>query len=200
MPAQSCRAHLRRRPKRLRRHQLLIVPPAVLDSLELKATLDDRRIARLAALAITIHIAEAALPSPLPGVKPGLANVITLLSLKLFGLRVAIWVSLLRIVAGSLWIGTFLSPTFVLSLAGGVLSLIVLVLTEWLVRPAPSLLGLSILAAQAHMAGQFTVAYLLFIPHPALFKLLPVLMTTALLFGLVSGTMANAVLKRLKAP
>jgi heptaprenyl diphosphate synthase len=42
----------------------------------------------------------------------------------------------------------------------------------------------------AHMAGQFAVAYALIIPHPALLKLLPVLLTAALLFGLVTGTMA----------
>ncbi|MGD9000355.1 MAG: Gx transporter family protein, partial [Granulosicoccaceae bacterium] len=36
---------------------------------------EDQRIARLAALAIVIHVAESALPSPLPGIKPGFANI-----------------------------------------------------------------------------------------------------------------------------
>ena len=49
----------------------------------------DHIIAWLAALAITIHIIESALPTPLPGVKPGLANVVTLVALLLWGWRVA---------------------------------------------------------------------------------------------------------------
>ena len=50
---------------------------------------EDYIVAGLAALAITIHVAESALPSPMPGVKPGLANVITLVALTMFGWRVA---------------------------------------------------------------------------------------------------------------
>ena len=53
----------------------------------------DHRIAWLAALAITIHIVESALPSPLPGVKPGLANVVTIVVLWRYGWAAAAWVS-----------------------------------------------------------------------------------------------------------
>jgi heptaprenyl diphosphate synthase len=63
-------------------------------------------------------VVEAAIPSPLPGVKPGLANIVTLVVLQRLGMRAAVWVSLLRVVAGSLILGTFLSPSFVLSLCG----------------------------------------------------------------------------------
>ncbi|WP_455210574.1 Gx transporter family protein, partial [Kaarinaea lacus] len=58
---------------------------------------EDYIIAGLAALAITIHVAESALPSPLPGVKPGLANVVTLVALLMFGWRVAAWEAFLRV-------------------------------------------------------------------------------------------------------
>ncbi|MDO9371877.1 MAG: Gx transporter family protein [Gammaproteobacteria bacterium] len=57
-----------------------------------------------------------------------------------------------------------------------------------------SALGYSVLAALAHMAGQFAVAYTLFIPHPALLHLLPVLMSAAVIFGAVSGIIAQAML------
>ncbi|MDQ3796483.1 MAG: Gx transporter family protein, partial [Pseudomonadota bacterium] len=91
--------------------------------MRIQTTRDDYRIAWLAALAITIHIAESALPSPLPGVKPGLANVITVITLLTFGWRAAVWVSLLRVLAGSLLIGSFLTPTFMLSFSGAAASL-----------------------------------------------------------------------------
>ncbi len=57
---------------------------------------------------------------------------------------------------------------------------------------------IALLAALAHMAGQFTVAYWLFIPHPALLQLFPVLMTAAVLFGLVSGIIVATMLKHFR--
>ncbi|NNG13049.1 MAG: Gx transporter family protein, partial [Halobacteria archaeon] len=91
--------------------------------MQIQTTAEDQRIAWLAALAITIHILESAFPSPLPGIKPGLANVITIVVLDQFGWRSAAWVSLLRVLCGSLLLGTFLTPTFLLSLSGAVCSI-----------------------------------------------------------------------------
>ena len=76
----------------------------------LKVTADDRRIARYAAAAIALTLVEAALPSPLPGVKPGLANIVVLVVLARYGWRDAAWVSLLRVVAGSSCSASFLPP------------------------------------------------------------------------------------------
>ena len=85
-------------------------------SVEITATPDDHRVARLAALAITLHLIESVIPSPLPGVKPGIANIVTLYVLYRFDFATAAWVSLLRVVAASLLLGNFLSPAFALSL------------------------------------------------------------------------------------
>lgn len=153
-------------------------------------TRDDHRIAWLAALAITIHIAESALPSPLPGVKPGLANVVTIVALVHYGWATAAWVALLRVFVGSLLIGTFLSPTFMLSLAGALATVAALRVASALPGKPFGPLGYSVLAALAHMAAQFWTAYELFIPHPALLHLFPVLMTAAVIFGTVSGMIA----------
>ncbi len=164
----------------------------------LVATVEDHRIALLAALAITIHIAESALPTPLPGIKPGLANIITIATLCLYGLRTAAWVLMLRVLAGSLLLGTFLSPTFALSFSGAVAALLVLSVARLTPGLGFGAVGYSLLAAMAHMAGQFTVAYWLFIPHPALLQLFPMLMTAAVLFGLVSGIIVATMLKHFR--
>ena len=169
----------------------------------LATTRADHRIAWLAALAITIHIMESALPSPLPGIKPGLANVVTLVVLWRYGWAAAAWVSGLRVLAGSLLLGTFLSPTFVLSLCGAVSALLALAPALWMTRAlpgwAPGPMGWSVVAAWAHMVGQFWVAYALFIPHEGLFHLLPILLTVSLVFGVASGAVADVVIKRLEA-
>ena len=87
---------------------------------------EDHRIAQLAAAAIGLALIDAAIPLPLPGVKPGLANIVTLIVLARFGWATAAWVSGLRVVAGSLLLGQFMSPGFFMSLTGSLFSLFVL--------------------------------------------------------------------------
>lgn len=164
----------------------------------IKTRREDHLIAGFAALAITVHIAESALPSPLPGIKPGLANVVTLIVLCRYGWRAAAWVSLLRVLVGSILIGTFLSPTFFLSASGAMLSVVVLgLLTLWS-RGIPTWsvgpLGLGVAAALAHMSGQFWVAYVLFVPHSGILTLYPFLLTLAAVLGIVSGVLTRSIL------
>ncbi len=166
--------------------------------LQIQTTREDHRIAWLTALAITIHIAESALPSPIPGVKPGLANIITIICLIQYGWRTAAWVAIMRVLVGSILIGTFLSPTFALSMSGALASVIVLGLASRLPGEGLGPVGLSLVAAMAHMAAQFFTAYSLFIPHQGLFNLLPILMTVAVIFGISSGIIANHMINRIK--
>lgn len=165
--------------------------------LRLKAGVEDYQIAGLAALAIGIHVLEAALPSPLPGIKPGLANIITMIVYVLYGVRVAVWVSMLRVFVGSLIIGTFLSPTFLLSFSGVFASLLVLLVYSRLKLQFLSIFGLGILMALAHMVVQLLMVYWFFIPHVALLALSPVFMTTALIFGSLNGLIALKVIYKI---
>lgn len=167
-------------------------------STTLQASREDQRIAGFAALAIVIHLAESVLPTPLPGFKPGLANIITLYVLLTYGWRTAAWVSLLRVLGGSLLLGTFLSPTFMLSLSGAVASLSILAISSHLPGRPFGPVGHSCLAALAHMGGQFFTAYTLFMPHPALLSLLPILLSAALLSGIVGGIITHKVMKRMQ--
>lgn len=159
--------------------------------MQIQTTNEDHRIAWLTALGISIHILESTIPSPLPGLKPGLANVITIAVLLQFGWNTAAWVSLLRVICGSLLLGTFLSPTFILSMGGAVCSISILWFASRLPGKGFGAIGYSVLAAIAHMTGQFMLARLLFIPHAAIWHLFPVLLTAALLFGIISGIIAR---------
>ena len=110
------------------------------------------------------------------------------------------WVSILRVLVGSLLLGTFLSPTFALSLAGACASIIILGLATLLPGRGFSPIGYSLLAAIAHMTAQFFLAYALFIPHEGLFHLLPVLLTISVIFGITSGIIAKQVMERMQKP
>jgi len=156
----------------------------------LKTTASDHHIARMAALALGLTVLEAAIPSPLPGVKPGLANIVILIVLYRYGWRTAAWVSLLRVVAGGLLLGSFLSPGFFLGLSGALCSLAILAVSQHLPQRWFGPVTHSILAAFAHIAGQLLLVYFWLIPHAGLAYLLPIFATAALIFGTVNGLIA----------
>jgi heptaprenyl diphosphate synthase len=163
---------------------------SVTKPLTLHTTAEDHRIARMAAVALGLTVLENAIPSPLPGVKPGLANIVTLIVLARYGWRVAAWVSLLRVVAGSLLFGNFLTPGFFLSLSGALCSLLVLASAQRLPARWFGAVSHSVYAAFAHIAGQMTVVYLWLIPHSGILYLVPIFATAALIFGTVNGLIA----------
>jgi heptaprenyl diphosphate synthase len=154
---------------------------------QIQTTEEDHRIAKLAAIAILLHMFEAVIPSPLPGVKPGIANIVTLYVLYQYGFATAAWVSILRVFASSLLLGQFLSPTFILSLSGAMLSLGVLFLAQNLPKKYFSVISLSMFAALAHIAGQLIVVRLWLIPHTGIVYLIPIFSLAALFFGVVNG-------------
>jgi len=159
-------------------------------SILLATTTEDHRIARMAAVALGLTVLENAIPSPLPGVKPGLANIVTLIVLARYGWRVAAWVSLLRVVAGSLLFGNFLAPGFFLGLFGAACSLAILALSQHLPQRWFGPVTHSVLAAFAHITGQMLVVYLWLIPHAGIAYLIPIFATAALVFGTVNGLIA----------
>ncbi|MGB9129697.1 MAG: Gx transporter family protein [Thiobacillus sp.] len=163
-------------------------------AIELPVTADDRRIARLAALAIGLSLAEAAIPSPVPGVKPGLANIVILMVLLQFGWRAAAWVSALRVLAGGLLLGSLFAPGFWLSAAGALASLAVLALARHLPERYFGPVSLSVLAAFGHIGGQLALAGWWLLPAAALLTLLPVFAAAALIFGAVNGVIVARLL------
>ena len=162
--------------------------------IELPVSATDRRVARYAAAAIALTLAEAAIPTPLPGIKPGLANIVVLVVLARHGWKEAAWVSLLRVVAGSLLVGQFLAPGFFLGLTGAVLSLAVLALANRLPSRWFGPVSQSVLAAFAHIGGQVMLARLWLVPHDGVFYLVPVFALFALFFGIVNGLIAARLL------
>lgn len=154
---------------------------------QIRADASDHRVARYAAAAIALSVAEAAIPTPLPGVKPGLANIVVLLVLLRHGWSEAAWVALLRVFATSLLLGQLFAPGFFLSLAGTLTTLALLAAIVHLPRRVFGPVSLSVLAAFAHIGGQMLLARLWLVPHAGLWALWPVFSATATFFGIVNG-------------
>jgi heptaprenyl diphosphate synthase len=153
----------------------------------IRADASDHRVARYAAAAIALSVAEAAIPTPLPGVKPGLANIVVQLVLLRHGWSEAAWVALLRVFATNLLLGQLFAPGFFLSLCGTLMTLAVLAAAIHLPRRWFGPVSLSVLAAFAHIGGQMLLARLWLVPHAGLWALWPVFSATATFFGLVNG-------------
>lgn len=168
--------------------------------IELVADAEDHRIARLAAVAIGLACLDAAIPSPLPGVKPGFANIVVLIALERYGWRAAAWVSALRVMAVALLFGQFLTPGFLLGAAGAAASLLALLAWSRLPRRWFGPVGASLVAALVHIGAQWLLARYWLVPSPGLIYLLPPLAAAALLSGLVNGLVAAAWLARHPSP
>lgn len=159
-------------------------------SQRVQADASDYRVARYATAAIALSLAEATIPSPLPGIKPGLANIVVLIVLARHGWREAAWVAMLRVLAANLLLGQLLAPGFFLSLAGSLASLAALGLGAQLPRRWFGPVSHSLLAAFAHIFGQLLLARAWLIPHEGIWALAPVFAAAATVFGIANGLTA----------
>lgn len=153
----------------------------------------NHRLALLAlftAMAVCLHWIEAFIPTPLPFVKLGLANIFTLTALMLFGGAWGLLVAVLRVLLGSLLAGGLFTPTFFFALGGAVAA----ALTMW---AAPKRLfgpiGTSVLGALAHMSTQLALAAVI-VQHAFVLKILPVFLLSSLITGIINGYTATLIL------
>ena len=150
-----------------------------------------RRLVLLAlfiAMASVLHVVESWLPLPLPvpGIKLGLANIISLIVIVMFGWRDAIYVAILRVFLASLFGGIFLGPAFAMSLSGAIGSIALMAYAYHHWHPALSVVGISIIGAVIHNVVQITVAAML-VSSVTLVWYLPYLILFALPTGFVTG-------------
>lgn len=152
------------------------------------------RLSLFVALALIVFIIEAQIPPliPFPGIKLGLANVITLVVLALFGRRDAFLVFLLRVLLGSIF--TVSPAGLVYSLSGGLLCFLVMALFLEVFRDG-RLWVLSVLSAIAHNIGQILMAAFLMRTW-AVAVYLPILIVSAVVTGLFTGVLAQAIVQR----
>lgn len=156
-------------------------------------------IALLAAYAIGLHSVEKLVPTPIPWLRFGFTNIITLTTLLLYGLKAGMTVTLIRIFVVSLFTGTFLGPAFVLSLGGGVLSTLVMWTSKVLFGRLFSPIGLSLLGALTHNIAQLFLAYLFFIKRlEAIIFISPIIILLGTVTGAFNGVVTSLIIKRIK--
>jgi heptaprenyl diphosphate synthase len=158
------------------------------------------RLAVLVACASVLQVAESLLPHPLPGVRIGLANIITIVALAELGPSWALQLAFYRSLVSSLVLGTFLAPAFVLSLGGGLASALVMMLVYAAARRVPGLglVGVSVAGAVSHIVAQLALVYFVFVRSAGVLWLAPWLVLSAVATGLLTGLVAVQALRRLE--
>jgi heptaprenyl diphosphate synthase len=150
-------------------------------------------LALLVSLGLILYVLEAHIPQPLPWARIGLANLVTLMALVLWGFREALAVLLVRIFLGSMFTGTLMSPIFPFALVGGLASVLVMGLARRYLGSVLSLIGISTLGALAHNLAQLYLAYQLYIHRGEVFYLLPLLLLSTLVTGCFIGAVGALV-------
>lgn len=151
----------------------------------------------LIALALALSYLERFIPLqlivPLPGVKLGLANIVTLLALYLLGAKCAFAILIPRCILGAVFGGGITGLLF--SMTGGILAMAVMALC-CKVRVF-SVYGVSILGAAAHNVGQILAAMAV-LGSVYVAGYLPYLLLVAIVTGLATGTAGAGVLRILE--
>ena len=152
-------------------------------------------LALLSAIAIVLHTVEAAIPVPLPvGAKLGLANIISLVVIHLYGIKEMFIVNIFRVLVSSLLTGIFMQNPFFISCGGVFLSLALAIIYKFVKLP---MVSTSIVSAIFHNIGQVAVVAFIFSFAGIMVYVLP-LLVTSIPTGILTGLVAIEILKRVK--
>ena len=153
--------------------------------------------AMLTALALDLSTMENLFPVtaviPLPGVKLGLANIITLFALYRLGAKPAMSILIARCLLGSLFAGNFSALLY--SLMGGILAMLVMIGLKQSKRL--SIFGVSIGGAAGHNIGQIAAACIT-LGNTAVIGYLPLLLAVSLITGTVTGLVSSLMFRAMK--
>lgn len=151
-------------------------------------------MALLTAIALTIFIIEAQIPPvvPLPGVKIGLANIVTVFAVFALGPGEAACILFCRIFLGAVFAGNF--GTIFYSAAGGLCAILVTIGLRKILKEN-QLWVAGALGAVAHSVGQMAMAIVL-TGTPAIVVYLPALVGISIVTGLFTGLCAQILVKR----
>ncbi len=147
------------------------------------------------ALALIFSYVETLIPIRFgtPGIKLGLANLVTVIVLFRTGWKDALLLSVTRIILAGFMFGSLFSIVY--SLAGGILSLAVMALLERTGKFSTA--GVSMAGGVSHNIGQLVVAMAAVKTYQVGYYL-PVLLAAGLITGALIGAVAGEVLKRIR--
>lgn len=151
--------------------------------------------AALSSAAIVLGLLDGLLPRPLPFLKLGLANVVTVVAVMRRGVLTAVWVNATRSLMVALVMGTIATPTFALSVGGSAASALSMAAASLLAPRIISVVGVSMTGAVSSLMAQLAMASIM-LPGLPVRPLVPALALWGCISGALIGLAANALLRR----
>jgi len=145
-------------------------------------------------LSIFDNLLSIAIPIPLPGFKIGIANIITLFLVIYFPLPQTLCVVVVRCFLSSLYSGGI--TVFLISLSGGILSVLAMYLINYILKENVSAIGVSVFGAAAHNLGQVLMVIVLLV-SPGYIYYLPILLVLSVVTGFIIGVIGHNVYPRI---
>ncbi|WP_035172123.1 Gx transporter family protein [Caldanaerobius polysaccharolyticus] len=154
-------------------------------------------LAILVANSLALYIVECMIPVPFiaPGAKLGLANIVTVISLYLFGFYNTLVVIGVRILLSAFFAAS--PSSFFYSIGGGFLSLVAMYIVKTVGGESVSEIGVSMAGAVFHNIGQMAVASLI-LQNINIMAYVPVLMIAGIGTGIFVGLSAKFILDHWK--
>lgn len=154
------------------------------------------RLGLLTAVSLIIFIIELRIPNiaPVPGIKLGLANIVTVYAVYNYSPKESALVLFSRILLGSFFCGNLLALLY--SAAGGVLCLVGMIPLSKVIDQS-HIWVCSVFGAALHNIGQIIVAMTV-MRTPALISYLPFLLVSGCIAGTFTGVCAQILIKRLR--
>lgn len=163
------------------------------------STLENKRSLRqmiilglLIAIALVLSYFERFIPLSfaVPGVKLGLANVVTLLAIKLYKSKDIYLLVVIRVVLASVFVGSMMSLWY--SISGGLFSATAMILMSFLPEDSISLIGISVVGAICHNIGQVIIVMIITNSLYVGISYLPILLVSGIISGLFIGYVGKA--------
>lgn len=152
------------------------------------------QMALLTAIALTIFMVEARIPAlvPIPGIKLGLSNIVTVFAVFMLGSREAAAILFARIFLGAVFAGNF--STILYSGAGGLCAIAVTIAVKRILTKK-QLWVAGALGAIAHSIGQMAAAIVI-TRTPGLMAYLPIMILCSIITGVFTGLCAQILVNR----
>ena len=153
-------------------------------------------LALLSSVALIIFVIELRIPNPfpIPGVKLGLANIVTVYSVFRYRPAETAMIVTVRLLLGAMFSG---NPSALLYSAAGAVCCLLGMLALRHILPEKQLWLCSVIGAMLHNIGQITAAVIL-MRSPGVIAYLPLLLVTGSLAGAFTGLCAQLLLNRIK--
>lgn len=154
------------------------------------------KLSLLISLGLILFIIESFIPLPVPWMKLGIANIVSIIALYVYGIKEALLVAVFRVILGSLIRGILFNPVFFVAFGSGIASVIVMGIVRKISGRLFSTIGVSIWGALAFNISQIVIFYFLIIKKIEIFYLMPFLIIITPVTGFVTGFAALLVLEK----